>query len=90
MYSDSDDEDYGVSVAPAPAPAPAAAAGNVAAPTGGVSWERPWTLDEMRDRSTDWRLAGDAGVCLSCFTYISAPLPLSLSLLLLVGFFCSA
>jgi len=68
-YSDSDNEDYGVSLPSAAPAAPAAPTANGTghqAPSagggGGVSWERPWTLEEMRDRATDWRLAGDAGV----------------------------
>ena len=27
------------------------------------SWERPWTVEEMRKNSSNWSLAGDAGVC---------------------------
>ena len=26
------------------------------------SWERPWSLEEMRKESGNWSLAGDAGV----------------------------
>lgn len=27
-----------------------------------ASWERPWSLDEMRDATDEWTLASDAGV----------------------------
>ena len=33
------------------------------APTDGAkSWQRPWTVDEMRKGATNWSLASDAGV----------------------------
>ena len=25
-------------------------------------WDRPWSVDEMRDNATGWSLASDAGV----------------------------
>lgn len=28
-------------------------------------WERPWTLEEMRQTSANWSLAADSGVSLS-------------------------
>ena len=45
----------------------AAEEGPVAAPadegtSAVMSWERAWSLDEMRDGSTEWNLAADAGV----------------------------
>lgn len=36
---------------------------SVPAAEGGVqSWERPWTVGEIRKEANNWSLAGDAGV----------------------------
>ena len=43
---------------PAAAPAPAAPVAQKA----GASWERPWTLVELKESATEWTLASDAGV----------------------------
>ncbi|KAI8484362.1 retrograde transport, endosome to Golgi [Branchiostoma belcheri] len=46
-----------------PVTAEASMNGSDPTPTG-PSWERPWTLDELRTGSTNWSLASDAGLLL--------------------------